>query len=701
MIPYTNEFGDAYPCPGCAGICNFEADFDGDGVPGRYDRCPEVHDDLFDWRDDSDGDDVPDACDNCPDIPNARSTSEPFLQPDVDGDGIGDACDNCPIDANLEHANCNRDVELAFGLAERGDACDPQPCPETRVIGRLTSPLPPSPFGEQTLICRTDIRVDARHAEYTEPDQRVGLRHCLCSIATGDSLMARRDCYQERPDGTGRCAFPSTGSTDLSSWNAATLAGTYDSLTAEADTPWNEVSSTFDASPSGVSVVGTGRRAEARLDFDPLPLPPPRDHLCFEPGGLCPDEASTPAFFSFEVAETAPVDESFRRDVRASWDVDADRGRLGAFPDPFRGLLWSHVPGNGASALSSSLERAERNHFWGGDIPECVPVLPVELRTEARPFDPAGARGPWAVLETFPIPLVAITASGADEVIHGNAWQVPTDMVVSGGLFAGATEPGWWRDPSFRTVPVADAHRPENEEGLVYVALADDLSAFGGTVERQGDAGGLHALEIPAASGPAPSHRTGYRAVAASGRGAVYVAGGIDSTAETLTDVWRLRLGDGSWSRLDLAPRELGVEILAVTYSWHRKQLLLLAKDVQETDTVLKLWGLDGRGYRGVELLREFEPTATDATYGMAVAPNAELIIVRSRDGGHRVIRLSPGAKTFVPHRVVSGPGELHQDWVHAGHDGVSLSVHGPSAVEVRGYEWGEFPAVTTVNAYF
>ena len=64
-------------------------DESGDGVPNRYDNCPEHHnpDQL-----DSSGDGVGDACDNCPELANADQAYSPDNPVDDRGIIMGDAC---------------------------------------------------------------------------------------------------------------------------------------------------------------------------------------------------------------------------------------------------------------------------------------------------------------------------------------------------------------------------------------------------------------------------------------------------------------------------------------------------------------------------------------------------------------------------------------------------------------------------------
>ncbi len=75
-------------------------DSDGDGVPDRYDRCPDtplgVQVDEHGCPIDSDGDGVPDYLDKCPNTPPGVEVDEHGCPIDSDGDGVPDYRDKCP-----------------------------------------------------------------------------------------------------------------------------------------------------------------------------------------------------------------------------------------------------------------------------------------------------------------------------------------------------------------------------------------------------------------------------------------------------------------------------------------------------------------------------------------------------------------------------------------------------------------------------
>ena len=69
-------------------------DRDGDGIPDREDRCPDLKGDIAQRGcPDQDGDEIPDIDDRCPTEPGPRSAKG---CPDRDGDGVPDKRDKCP-----------------------------------------------------------------------------------------------------------------------------------------------------------------------------------------------------------------------------------------------------------------------------------------------------------------------------------------------------------------------------------------------------------------------------------------------------------------------------------------------------------------------------------------------------------------------------------------------------------------------------
>ena len=101
----------------------YPKDSDGDGVPDRYDNCPETTPGVIVAIDgcpqDRDSDGVPDFVDKCPDVAGLAAFSG---CPDSDGDGIEDAVDQCPDVRGLPALlGCpDRDGD---GVRDRDDRC--------------------------------------------------------------------------------------------------------------------------------------------------------------------------------------------------------------------------------------------------------------------------------------------------------------------------------------------------------------------------------------------------------------------------------------------------------------------------------------------------------------------------------------------------------------------------------------------------
>ncbi len=95
-------------------------DSDGDGIPDRLDRCPDVFGSIrFNGCPDSDGDGIADIDDACPHVPGIVKFHG---CPDSDGDGIPDADDACPYTPGLaKYKGCpDRDGD---GIIDKDDLC--------------------------------------------------------------------------------------------------------------------------------------------------------------------------------------------------------------------------------------------------------------------------------------------------------------------------------------------------------------------------------------------------------------------------------------------------------------------------------------------------------------------------------------------------------------------------------------------------
>ncbi len=144
-----DQDGDGVPdkqdkCPDVAGVMQFDGcpDTDNDGVKDSEDACPgqagPVANKGCPWPD-TDGDGVIDKDDQCPDKPGPLANKGcPYL--DTDGDGILDKEDKCPDVAGLaKYSGCPVPDRDHDGVNDELDACPDQPgiaankgCPEIK-----------------------------------------------------------------------------------------------------------------------------------------------------------------------------------------------------------------------------------------------------------------------------------------------------------------------------------------------------------------------------------------------------------------------------------------------------------------------------------------------------------------------------------------------------------------------------------------
>lgn len=113
-------------------------DRDGDGIPNKYDACPNVPEDIDGFEDhdgcpdpDNDGDgilDIYDACPNDPEDFDGFEDEDGCPDLDNDGDGIPDLQDACPNDPEdfdgwMDHDGCPDPDNDGDGILDIYDAC--------------------------------------------------------------------------------------------------------------------------------------------------------------------------------------------------------------------------------------------------------------------------------------------------------------------------------------------------------------------------------------------------------------------------------------------------------------------------------------------------------------------------------------------------------------------------------------------------
>lgn len=108
-------------------------DKDKDGVPDKYDLCPEtlpgVEVDTVGCPKDTDKDGIPDYLDKCPDTPNGVNVDPLGCPVDSDGDGVADYLDKCPDtpdDVKVDSVGCPFDTD-GDGVPDYLDKCSNTP----------------------------------------------------------------------------------------------------------------------------------------------------------------------------------------------------------------------------------------------------------------------------------------------------------------------------------------------------------------------------------------------------------------------------------------------------------------------------------------------------------------------------------------------------------------------------------------------
>jgi OmpA-OmpF porin, OOP family len=118
-------------------------DTDGDGIPDKLDRCPNVKGTAeFKGCPDTDGDGIADIDDRCP---NEKGTAAMKGCPDADGDGIADLDDRCPNAKGSAALKGCPDTD-GDGIADLDDKCPNEKGPASNNGCPVQAPTPtPAP----------------------------------------------------------------------------------------------------------------------------------------------------------------------------------------------------------------------------------------------------------------------------------------------------------------------------------------------------------------------------------------------------------------------------------------------------------------------------------------------------------------------------------------------------------------------------
>jgi len=130
-------------CPDVFGLAKFQGcpDRDGDGIPDKEDACPDEPGlPQFHGCPDRDGDGIPDKEDACPDVPGLAQFHG---CPDRDGDGIPDKEDACADVKGLAQFHGCTDTD-GDGIPDNEDNCPTEAGPASN-HGCPVPPPPPAP----------------------------------------------------------------------------------------------------------------------------------------------------------------------------------------------------------------------------------------------------------------------------------------------------------------------------------------------------------------------------------------------------------------------------------------------------------------------------------------------------------------------------------------------------------------------------
>ncbi len=585
-------------------------DPDGDGLVGAHDNCLEVanveqHDANLDGVGDAcdrDSDGVADGDDNCADDfnPDQEDCDEDEIgdacETDSDLDGIPDECDDCDAVFNrVQGLDCNADAVAALnrGRAElgmdpvpvRGDACDPIPCGDTRLLDDSVA----RPTGTRFTMDRVEVDARAETPAAFPLAARTVFRFCQCRIGLlqdtngddVDDVFIQTEVVGDDPRSRESCELDDNGGCSL-----------------------NAIGNIQDPTDPGAAVELATWRWTTHRGLDPVadgmprcPVPNvPRGPFCVDSGrtALAPEYPTTYARYR--------DGDGFVADRYGRWllhEEDVPRWTAAGVGDPLRdtigvgpglrgavsGVLWTHTPGPSAAPspdypfFATPLVREQASHYWSGralapfDVPRpepCfVPFLPFLGTDLSCPFCPY----------RFPQPAIGFRALAGclpdlrfPGLFVGNARIDPGDALDLPGLELFAGDAGPW-------LAVSEPGAWLPRDGLRYVKLTSGVQIDRVIVERAGvfedpqacapgQCNPMPATFLATEALPLPEPRRGGASVVSALRGELWVIGG-ESTADgrALDEVWAYEIASGAWELLPPGARPILGQVHAATYS--------------------------------------------------------------------------------------------------------------------------------------